>query len=208
MRKTLLLGLLLPASLSAQTLWNVDVGGSTLNPLNLPYYNPQHLTINVGDQVRWSNSSGTHNVNGSLSLFPSNPEGFSSGNPASGSWNFTKTFTIPGVYNYHCTSQGHAATQFGSITVVNPTTGLAEVAEASAEYRIYPSPAQDRLYVDAGDLSLRAVRIIDLNGRELLSAPVQRMPMALEVATLPSGNYFVLLTDADGRIAARPFRKE
>jgi plastocyanin len=208
MRTLLLVGLLLPASLSAQTLWNVDVGGSTLNPLNLPYYNPQHLTINVGDQVRWSNSSGTHNVNGSLSLFPGNPEGFSSGDPASGSWNFTKTFTIPGVYNYHCTSQGHAATQFGSITVVNPSTGLADVEEASSAIRVYPSPANDRLFVDAGDLPLRLVRIIDLNGRELLSAPVQRVPMALEVESLPSGNYFVLLSDTDGRIAARPFRKE
>ena len=118
---------LLPFS-SFAVLHIVQSGGSTIGSTD-PYYSPQFLTINVGDQVRWENQSGTHNVNGTLTTFPSNPQGFTSGDTQSGNWTWTFTFTIPGVYNYHCDGNGHAATQFGAITVVDPT-GLARVGES------------------------------------------------------------------------------
>lgn len=207
MRHFAALVLLFPFTVAAQTLWPVSVGGSTIGGTP-PFYNPQNLTINVGDQVRWTNTSGTHNVNGSLSLFPGNPEGFTSGSPASGSWNFTKTFTIPGVYNFHCTQIGHSSTQFGSITVVDPTIGVAEIHEGNADIKVYPSPASDRLFVEMGGLDARSVRIIDLNGAELMSVGASKGLLTLDVSALPSANYFLLIADEKGSVIARPFAKQ
>ncbi|HRD53721.1 MAG TPA: T9SS type A sorting domain-containing protein [Flavobacteriales bacterium] len=207
MRQFAALLLLLPIISTAQTLWPVSVGGSTIGGTS-PFYNPQNLTISVGDQVRWTNTSGTHNVNGSLSLFPGNPEGFSSGNPQSGGWTFTRTFTIPGVYNFHCTQIGHSATQFGSITVVDPSSSVAEVGEGAADLKVYPSPASDRLFVELGVLNAQTVRIIDLNGAERLTSGAARGTLTLDVSALPSANYFVLVTDEKGSVIARPFAKQ
>ncbi|HMC97219.1 MAG TPA: plastocyanin/azurin family copper-binding protein, partial [Flavobacteriales bacterium] len=110
---------LLPLTTSAQTTWTVHVGGSTQSP-PAPYYTPQNLTINVGDIVHWVRDNGTHNINGSTTTFPGNPESFFSGTPQNTSFPWDFTFDIPGVYNYHCDQQGHSATQFGTITVLNP----------------------------------------------------------------------------------------
>ena len=64
-------------------------------------FSPEELTINEGETVMWINDSGTHNVNGSLSTYPDNPEGFFSGDPDT-NWEFEFTFTEPGTYDYRC----------------------------------------------------------------------------------------------------------
>lgn len=197
--------LLLPFTASA-ALWIVQSGGSTIGSTD-PYYSPQFLTIDVGDQVRWENQSGTHNVNGTLSDFPSNPQGFTSGNTASGNWTYTFTFTIPGVYNYECDGNGHAATQFGTITVIDPT-GVAEVRE-SADVRLSPIPAADRLTVDLGGLDARSISVINLSGEVVMEQGiVANRVLALDVSALKPSNYFLLITERDGRVLAKPFTKD
>lgn len=197
--------LLLPFTASA-ALWIVQSGGSTIGSTD-PYYSPQFLTIDVGDQVRWENQSGTHNVNGTLSDFPSNPQGFTSGNTASGNWTYTFTFTIPGVYNYECDGNGHAATQFGTITVIDPT-GVAEVRE-SADVRLSPIPAADRLTVDLGGVDARTISVINLSGEVVMEQGiVANRVLALDVSALKPSNYFLLITERDGRVLAKPFTKD
>jgi len=63
-------------------------------------FNPSSININVGDTVTWNNTGGFHNVNGTISTYPNNPEGF--GNNLGSGWTFTHIFTIPGTYNYQC----------------------------------------------------------------------------------------------------------
>jgi plastocyanin len=68
-----------PLLAAAQVTFTIEATGGT--GLGTPLYNPQFITILVGDIVQWNGVSGTHNVYGELDDFPNNPEGFSSGQP-------------------------------------------------------------------------------------------------------------------------------
>lgn len=65
-------------------------------------FTPADITIQVDESVRWINTGGFHNVNGSTTTYPDNPEGFTSGAASGAAWVFDHTFTIPGVYDYQC----------------------------------------------------------------------------------------------------------
>ena len=78
---------------------------------------PRDITIDVGQTVKWVNTGGRHNINGSLETFPDNPEGFRNGDPSSELFTFEFTFTIPGVYNYQCDPHSDVG-MMGSITVL------------------------------------------------------------------------------------------
>ena len=79
------------------------------------FFNPSSLTVAIGDTVTWTQVSGAHNVNGSLTTFPSNPAGFSSGSVAGGNWTYSFQFTLAGVYNYQC--DPHIPAMVGTVTV-------------------------------------------------------------------------------------------
>ena len=85
MRKTLTLFLTLIAAFAFATNHQVSVGGGSNS------FNPNSLTINVGDTVTWTNAGGFHNVDGRTSTYASNPASFYSGAAASG-WTFSHTF--------------------------------------------------------------------------------------------------------------------
>ena len=89
----LLITFFISTSLLAQTSHNVDVASNS--------FTPSALTIEVGDTVIWTNTVGTHNVNGSMTTFPSNPDSFGSGAASSG-WTYFYVFTIAGDYTYQC----------------------------------------------------------------------------------------------------------
>lgn len=65
-------------------------------------FTPAELTIQVGESVKWINTGGSHNVNGTQETYPDNPEGFFSGAPSSELWEYIHTFTVPGRYDYQC----------------------------------------------------------------------------------------------------------
>ena len=100
--------LLLSISLYAQDV-TVTVQNNTFTPAD--------ITINVGETVEWDNVQGFHNVNGTQTAYPANPEGFGNGGATMAPWQFSHTFTQAGSYQYHCdphVSFGMA----GTITVV------------------------------------------------------------------------------------------
>ncbi|MGQ8335778.1 T9SS type A sorting domain-containing protein [Sunxiuqinia sp. A32] len=98
--------LLLAGSLLAQTTHDVSVTNNQ--------FSPSSLTINVGDKVIWTNTEGSHNVNGTTANFASNPESF--GNDVSTGWTFEYTFNTAGSYQYQC--DPHASLGMtGAITV-------------------------------------------------------------------------------------------
>ncbi|MBK7427741.1 MAG: lamin tail domain-containing protein [Saprospiraceae bacterium] len=100
------------------------------------FFTPADITINVGETVLWMNTGGTHNVNGTQATFPSNPESFTSGNPASGNWTLEHTFEIAGVYNYRC--DFHSGLMQGTVTVMSdvvdiPTYTIGQIRGINSE---------------------------------------------------------------------------
>jgi len=82
-------------------------------------FTPKDITIEVGQTVRWINKGGEHNVNGSTSVFPGNPESFTNGPTSSSLWTYDYTFTIAGVYNYRCDLH-FGLGMVGTVTVQSP----------------------------------------------------------------------------------------
>lgn len=197
---------LLPLALAAQTTWQVEAGGSTApgSPTQ-PYYDPMELTIEVGDIVHWTGVSGSHNVYAEQDVFPDNPEGFHSGDPVS-NLNYTRTFTLPGVYMYHCTQNGHATTQHGMITVTS-TQQVEEVTDLG-RLVMFPVPADGQLTVEMNGNLLRQAEVIAVDGRVLLAAdlsPVDHNVIGL--GGLAAGRYLLRLTDTRGHALVRTFLK-
>ncbi|HPF89617.1 MAG: T9SS type A sorting domain-containing protein [Flavobacteriales bacterium] len=190
----------------AQTEHFVEVGGSTLGPL-LPYYSPNIVTIEVGDMVTWTNESGTHNVDGRLDFYPANPEGFTNGDPSNDDWTYSYTFTIPGVYNYMCGSEGHSATQTGRVFVLEPNS-VPENRPAAAIV-LSPVPAKDHLLVETGDLQVARFDVIGSDGRTLLTFQAGTGKQTrLDVGTLAAGTYLLRITEAPERTTVRRFSKQ
>ena len=87
------------------------------------YYDPQNLTINVGQTVRWINDGGHHDINGEINSLNNepfdNPEVFNSDAISEvGAVIFSYTFQAPGVYHYDCSVGGHASNgMIGTVTV-------------------------------------------------------------------------------------------
>jgi len=83
---TLLLFCLGSLALNAQVKHSVSLGGTSFSPAN--------LTIDIGDTVEWTNGPTAHNVNGTTTSYPSNPESF--GNAVAPSWTFSHVFNTAG----------------------------------------------------------------------------------------------------------------
>lgn len=208
MRTTLTLLAALPFALLAQTNTDIEVGGSMLQPNNLPYYDPQFVVINVGDMVTWNGVDGSHNAYGELDVFPNNPEGFGSGDAQQAPWVYSHTFTIPGTYDFHCTVvfQGmpHSATQFGTVTVLDPN-GIAELSPWG-EIALYPVPATENVTLKIPTTTPLTLTVYKSNGT--LQQPrttIQNGTLQLDVTTWNAGLYMVRLMDDNGAQVVRSF---
>lgn len=200
----------LPIAVMAQVTHPVNVGGS-LSGGPLPYFDPPNVFIDLGDIVEWTWVTGTHNLDGTVTEFPDNPEGFSSGDNAHESPHlFSRTFDVAGVYDYHCTveyqGQNHATTQFGTITVSDPN-GIRTEATNKA-ITLYPVPANDLLMLSLkGCTGVRSVDILNAGGILMRTLPVQDDRVnGLDLSGLPAGQYFLLM-DRIRRTVIKPFVK-
>ncbi len=208
MKHLLTLLAMVPLAVLGQDPWEVEAGGSTAPGSTVdPYFAPMDLEIMVGDEVHWSGVSGSHNVYGELDDFPDNPEGFSSGEPVQ-NLDYSRIFTIPGVYMYHCTQQGHSATQHGTITVVEDDTQVAELTEFGS-LSLYPMPANGQLNIKLEGGDLRTADIFSVDGRLQKSVRLNAGERnIINVSDLAHGRYLLRLLDDSGRSLVRPFVKD
>ena len=211
MMKLVTLFALAPLAVAAQVTHQVEVGGSLLDPNNLPYYDQQFITINIGDIVQWNCISGSHNVYAQLDMFPDNPDGFSnSGITVNSPWTFSHTFNAAGVWDYHCTGEFngafHSTTQFGTITVLDPNS-VAPVAGSKA-ISLYPVPADEKVMLSLkGCTGVVSVDILGADGRLLRTQAVQDNRVnTVNLVGLPSGPYYLVM-ERGRRAVIKPFVK-
>jgi plastocyanin len=154
-------------------------------------WNSNDLFIEVGDSVTWiNNNGGVHNVNGTTTTFPSNPESF--GMLTTGqTWTYGHRFNIPGVYNYRC--DVHSSMMIGTVTVDD---GLGLHMNKASNFVISPNPASDKLSISA-DSNDFTVKIFDMMGGEILSKRMVN-DYVLDVSLLQSGFYFIQVSSENG----------
>lgn len=73
------------------------------------------------------------------------------------------------------------------------TVGTEEVLTET--FRIYPNPVDETLYIDLGKTETAAVAIYGMNGNMLRYIPAYSNGTGISVRELPSGAYFVRITD-------------
>ena len=158
-----LLCLAFTSLVTAQATFNVAVNAGSFSNAN--------ITIDVGDSVKWTNSSGFHNVNGTIDSFPSNPASF--GNSTGSSWTFTVGFTVAGSYSYQCDVHVLGG-MTGSVTVIDPSSITINSTDESLEMSsIYPIPADQFVMIDFSPTLMAlstpvAIVVYDIMGREVL----------------------------------------
>jgi plastocyanin len=115
------LAMILPAASAASTTMVTIPPGSSVGQSAFPAYSPANMTVVIGvnNTVTWTNNDTAIHTVYSTSV-PATASAFQSPliNPGS---TYTYTFTVPGVYQYHCNL--HPLWMQGSVTVkaaVNP----------------------------------------------------------------------------------------
>ena len=96
--------------------FSMNLNGQTSHKVSVTsnVFTPKELTIEEGDTVIWKNEGGNHNVNGTQTSYPSNPESF--GNSVGSGWTYKFVFTKTGVYDYKCNPHASYG-MVGKITV-------------------------------------------------------------------------------------------
>lgn len=152
---------------------SLTIWGQTSHMVNVSnfQFSPKELTISAGDTVIWKNNSGSHNVNGTTTTYPSNPESF--GNNVGSGWTYIHVFNIIGNYDYRCDPH-FLSGMTGKIFVEGTPTGYNnDLTETNGESQIllYPNPAVDYLIIklQANDKKFQSIRILDLVGKEIFS---------------------------------------
>lgn len=88
----------------------------------------------------------------------------------------------------------------GSITILNSTFNVAEVAQ-TINVNIFPNPASDHLVIE-GDIQKGILEILDIEGRVVLMKKTMLPRSLIFLTSLENGNYFVRLKNSRGNIYA------
>jgi len=153
------------------------------------FFSPETLTIEIGDEVRWTNTSGFHNV---ASCFPSQDgcdgqtsnEAFGNGPPAPAIWLFDHTFVAEGFNPYIC--QSHAPSMTGLITVGAPSLAPPAVPDG----RVGSPMLVERLNAQGSNLSIHwdAESCPGAASYHLIYGVGSRLPATPGAGYLPAGS--------------------
>lgn len=198
--------LLLATSL---TFWLTPCQSQTLHEVQATnfQFTPAALTINVGDTVRWTNTQGNHNVNGSLTTFPNNPEAFFSGAPANATWTYEYVFTTAGHYDYRCDNH-FSIGMVGTIDVSAPSglqklTGNQDIIDL-----LYPNPASNSLQIQVNFAhpARLQLEIINIVGQlvDRVAVPNNGI-MTLDIRNYQAGMYFIRCWNSNQLMGVRRF---
>lgn len=167
----------------AQSLINVSALNTSFSPSN--------VTINLGDTVRWTNTSGSHNVNGTTITFSGNPESF--GNSISGNFTYEHKFLTAGTYNYRCDVH-FSMGMTGTITVL-PISELTEQEKLEQLIVIFPNPAEYSISIlNNTEILFKEFEMFTPSGKSILKTSFSNN---VNLPDLDNGIYYLLLSGDD-----------
>ncbi len=149
----------------------------------------------LSGQVLSTPASGSQNPNGGATAQPTGgtpPYSYAWSNGGSAQ---ELTGLLPGTYTVTISDQhGCTTVVSGEVTFVSGTWSA-----AATEVRVWPNPAADFLYLEAGEGSGQ-LSLYDLRGRLCAETPVQNGRAALAVSALPTGVYQWRWAGANGLV--------
>ena len=93
-----------------------------------------------------------------------------------------------------------------SLLVVENSSPLNNATFATSEFSLFPIPAKDLLNIKTDSLTMVSGKIYDLNGKSILKATINNA--SINVESLTTGTYILILTDNNGKTYAQKFIKE
>jgi len=144
--------------------------------------------------VEWQNNTNVgHNVNGTKTTYPSNPESF--GNSVGANWTYSHVFMTPGNYDYRC--DPHLAYgMVGTITVETATSINYDMIANST--KMYPNPASEKINIEPQGFAASTihVEIYNIAGKvEFSNFFSSEKKLEIDVSKMVKGIYFVKLND-------------
>jgi Plastocyanin len=191
---------------SALVYLSMSLTGQTSHPVTVSNYSfsPKNLTITAGDEVAWTNTSGSHNVDGETATFPSNPVSF--GNSVGTGWTYKFTFNTAGTYNYQC--DPHAGMgMVGQIIVTPKTTTSVKLLTEKANVLLFPNPATQYIELqtssDFGAVIL--LKIYSITGSLVAEQEVSNdsEPQKINVSNLKSGMYLIEINSSANKMTLK-----
>lgn len=89
------------------------------------------------------------------------------------------------------------------VTFTVQTTGISDVADTSADVKVFPIPANDYITVTAPE-GIGSVAIVNLAGQAVRKLDgANQQSVTVNVDNLASGHYFLVITSANGKNTAR-----
>ena len=87
-------------------------------------------------------------------------------------------------------------------------TGIADIQATNSNLSVFPNPANDKITIEiSGKTNESNLAIVNIEGQELISQQVTEPKTTIDISTLPSGVYFVRLTN-DKTIEVGKFMKK
>jgi len=189
-RLTTFLFLLISSVLFSQTTHDVTVQNFS--------FSPQSLTITVGDIVKWTNISGTHNVR-------ANDNSFYFGPAAPAPWEFTHTFTTVGDFPYYC--EPHLSMGMTGTVIVQNPVGVQDEEIIADHFKLeqnFPNPfnPSTRINYSVPNESFIDIKVYDILGNEvalLVNEEKQagNYQVNFDASNLSGGVYFCQMQSAN-----------
>ncbi len=89
--------------------------------------------------------------------------------------------------------------------LVYSTEQLSVQENTSADFKIYPNPVSDQLFISSENLQIENINIYSMSGKEIMNFETNEK--AFDVSTLSKGIYFIEVTSQEGTSSQR-FIKE
>ena len=187
---------------SHATIWTVNVQNFTFSPADLP-------DVKIGDVVRFVWVSGNHTT--TSGTIPDGAESWDS--PINIEFpQYEYTPTVTGTYNYVCTP--HAGMGMTGTFTVGTAVGIGD-QEVLPEFTLAPNPFKDNIRLEFAsntDLKIKELGVYSITGKlayiseKMSGAAVESVTMNL--GDLPTGFYFVRITDQNDKIYTKKVLKE